>query len=44
VDPSEPTLFWTYQVVTTNDCMPVEKNGGKFGTAFVAFRVARADK
>ncbi len=39
VDPADPTLFWTYQEVPTNDCMPVEQNGGKFGTAFVAFRV-----
>jgi hypothetical protein len=40
VDSSDPTLFWTYQEVTTNDCMPVETNGGKFGTAWVAFRVS----
>ncbi len=39
VDPADPTLFWTYQEVPTNDCLPVETNGGKFGTAFVAFRV-----
>ena len=42
VDPADPTLFWTYQEVPTNDCLPVEKNGGKFGTAFVAFRVGPA--
>ncbi|MBE3123544.1 MAG: hypothetical protein IMZ65_01940 [Planctomycetes bacterium] len=42
VDPSDPTLFWTYQEVPTHDCMPVETNGGKFGTAFVAFRVGQA--
>jgi hypothetical protein len=42
VDPVDPTLFWTYQEVPTNDCLPVETNGGKFGTAFVAFRVGPA--
>lgn len=39
VDPSDPTLFWSYQEVTANDCMPIQTNGGKFGTAWVAFRV-----
>ncbi|MBE3064173.1 MAG: hypothetical protein IMZ69_04055, partial [Spirochaetes bacterium] len=39
VDPSDQTLFWTYQEVTTNECLPVERNGGTFGTAWVAFRV-----
>jgi hypothetical protein len=39
MDPADPTLFWTYQEVPTNDCTPVAINGGKFGTAFVAFRV-----
>jgi len=41
VDPSEPTLFWTDQEVTTNDCLPIETNGGRFGTAWVGFRVAK---
>ena len=41
VDPSEPTLFWTYQEVATNDCLPVETHGGRFGTAWVGFRVAK---
>ncbi len=44
VDPADPTLFWTYQEVPTNDCMPVETNGGKFGTAFVAFRLGSPKK
>jgi len=39
VDPADPTLFWTNQEVAANECLPVETNGGKFGTAFVAFRV-----
>ena len=39
--PSEPTLFWTDQEVTTNDCLPIETNGGRFGTAWVGFRVAK---
>ena len=39
VDPADPTLFWTYQEVPTNQCLPVDTNGGRFGTAFVAFRV-----
>jgi hypothetical protein len=40
VDPSDSSLFWTYQEVTTNDCLPVDPNGGRFGTSFVAFRVS----
>jgi hypothetical protein len=44
VDPADPTLFWTHQEVPTNDCLPVEINGGKFGTTFVAFRLGPAGK
>ena len=42
MDPSDPALFWSYQELPTNDCMPVEKNGGKYGTAWVAFRIGAA--
>lgn len=44
VDPADPTLFWTNQEVAANECLPVETNGGKFGTAFVAFRVGPGKK
>jgi hypothetical protein len=39
MDPADPTLFWSYQEVTSNDCLPVDRNGGRFGTVWVAFRV-----
>jgi hypothetical protein len=39
VDPSDPTLFWTYQEATTNETMPPETNGDRFGTHWVAWRV-----
>ena len=42
MDPSDPQLFWSFQEVPTNDCMPVEQNGGRYGTAWVAFRLAPA--
>lgn len=39
VDPSDPTLFWTYQEAATNETMPKEENAGTFGTHWVAWRV-----
>ena len=39
VDPSDRTLFWSYQLAATNDGMPPETNAGKYGTNWVAFRV-----
>jgi hypothetical protein len=44
VDPADPTLFWTYHVVTTQDMGPIDKDGkkvgtGAYGTMFVAWRV-----
>lgn len=39
VDPSDSTLFWSYQMAATNDCTPKDANAGKYGTNWVAFRV-----
>lgn len=39
MDPSDPSLFWTYQEATTNETMPPETNGDRFGTHWVAWRV-----
>jgi hypothetical protein len=39
VDPADPTLFWTYQEAATNETMPSETNGDRFGTHWVAWRV-----
>ena len=44
MDPSDPTLFWTYQEATTNETMPKEENGDKFGTHWVAWRVGAPAK
>lgn len=44
VDPSDPTLLWSYQEAATNDCMPAETNAGKYGTDWVAFRVGSPGK
>ena len=44
VDPSDQTLFWSYQFAATNDCLPKDTNTGKFGTAWVAFRVGPAPR
>jgi hypothetical protein len=38
-DPFSPTMFWSYQLAATNDCMPPDTNGGRYGTNWVAFRV-----
>ena len=38
VDPSDPTLFWTYQEATTNPTWPDHPD--RFGTHGVAWRVA----
>jgi hypothetical protein len=42
VDPADPTLFWSLQAVTPNECLPVDTNGGRLGSAFVAWRVGGA--
>jgi hypothetical protein len=39
VDPSDPTLFWTYQEATTNETLPQETNADRYGTHWVAWRV-----
>ena len=39
LDPSDRTLFWSYQFAATNDCMPKETNAGRYATHWVAFRV-----
>ncbi len=44
VNRSDPALSWTYQEVPASDGLPVDTNGGAFGTAFVAFRVGPAAK
>jgi hypothetical protein len=41
MDPSDPMLFWSYQMAATNDCLPKETNGGRFGTTWVGFTVGR---
>ena len=44
MDPSDPALFWSYQMAATNDCLPREINGGKFGTTWVGFRLGPSGK
>jgi len=39
VDPSDPTLFWTFQEATTNETLPPETNADRYGTHWVAWRV-----
>ena len=41
VDPSDPTLFWTYQEAATNETWPPDK-ADRFGTHWVAWRVGAA--
>ena len=38
-DPSDPSLFWTFQEATTNETMPKE-NADSYGTHWVAWRIA----
>src|SRR5258706_11544791 len=38
VDPSDPSLFWTFQEATTNETIPKEK-ADSYGTHWVAWRV-----
>lgn len=43
LDPSDPTLFWTFQEATTNETMPKEK-ADAYGTHWVAWRVGVSGK
>ncbi len=44
LDPSDPTLIWSFQFAATNDCMPKEENGGRYATHWVAYRVGPTKK
>jgi len=44
LDPSDPTLIWSYQFAAINNCLPQQENGGRYATRWVAFRVGAANK